>query len=237
VRPPQILTADLPGQPGAELLAHVVHRGSGEGAGLLGAHPGQFQTLDLAGTPAVHHRQQGGLGLMPTTVQVCGGQARNSTDRSARNTRSRGARSGWPVSRSYSSWPSGWGPHCGAGRRGRLSARGRLAGDLGERLIQQDAQAAVSNPAGLELLAVGIGAKPPHLRRSSGSTLPAPGYPAAVTRSPAKQTIQYRTLRAIRVVAEKAPPEEARRALPAIDELAKEAPAETKMEEEHDASE
>jgi uncharacterized coiled-coil protein SlyX len=52
----------------------------------------------------------------------------------------------------------------------------------------------------------------------------------------AKNTFQHRTLRAIRVVAEKAPPEEARRALRAIDALAKEALAEAEPEDEHRAS-
>src|SRR6266511_361728 len=46
----------------------------------------------------------------------------------------------------------------------------------------------------------------------------------------AKNTFQNRTLRAIRVVAEKVPPNEARRALRAIDALAKEALAEAKPE-------
>jgi hypothetical protein len=44
-----------------------------------------------------------------------------------------------------------------------------------------------------------------------------------VDRLEAKNTFQNRTLRAIRVVAEKAPPDEARRAPRAIDVLAKEA--------------
>ena len=52
----------------------------------------------------------------------------------------------------------------------------------------------------------------------------------------AKNTFQHRTLRAIRVVAEKAPPEEARRALRAIDALAKEALAEANPANEHRAS-
>jgi hypothetical protein len=52
----------------------------------------------------------------------------------------------------------------------------------------------------------------------------------------AKNTFQHRTLRAIRVVAEKAPPEEAGRALRAIDALAKEALAEAKPEDEQRAS-
>jgi hypothetical protein len=47
----------------------------------------------------------------------------------------------------------------------------------------------------------------------------------------AEQTFQHRTLRAIRVVAEKAPPREARRALRAINALAEEALAEA---EQHD---
>jgi hypothetical protein len=51
----------------------------------------------------------------------------------------------------------------------------------------------------------------------------------------ARNTFQNRTLRAIRVVAEKAPPEEARRALRAIDALAKEALAEAKPEDKHGA--
>src|SRR6266699_304213 len=65
-----------------------------------------------------------------------------------------------------------------------------LGCDLGERLIQQDAEVAVSDPAGLELLAVGVGAKPPHLHRSSGSTFRAPGFPAAaaVPRLPRRGT-------------------------------------------------
>ena len=53
----------------------------------------------------------------------------------------------------------------------------------------------------------------------------------------AKNAFQNRTLRAIRVVAEKAPPEEARRALRAIDALAKEALAEAHPANEHRATE
>jgi uncharacterized coiled-coil protein SlyX len=54
----------------------------------------------------------------------------------------------------------------------------------------------------------------------------------------AKDAFQHRTLRAIRVVAEKVPPEEARRALRAIGALAKEALAEAEPEgHEHRASE
>jgi uncharacterized coiled-coil protein SlyX len=52
-----------------------------------------------------------------------------------------------------------------------------------------------------------------------------------------KNCFQHRTLQAIRVVAEKAPPEESRRALRAIDALANEALAEAKPEDEHRASE
>lgn len=47
----------------------------------------------------------------------------------------------------------------------------------------------------------------------------------------AEQTFQHRTLRAIRVVAEKAPPEEARRALRAINALAEEALAEAERQD------
>jgi uncharacterized coiled-coil protein SlyX len=47
----------------------------------------------------------------------------------------------------------------------------------------------------------------------------------------ARNTFQHQTLRAIRVVAEKAPPEEARRALRAIDALAMEALAAAKPED------
>ncbi len=54
----------------------------------------------------------------------------------------------------------------------------------------------------------------------------------------AKNTFQHQTLRAIRVVAEKVPPEEARRALRAIGALAREAIAEAEPEgHEHSASE
>jgi anion-transporting ArsA/GET3 family ATPase len=54
----------------------------------------------------------------------------------------------------------------------------------------------------------------------------------------ANDTFQRQTLRAIRVVAEKVPPEEARRALQAISALAKEALAEAKLEaHKHPASE
>ncbi len=53
----------------------------------------------------------------------------------------------------------------------------------------------------------------------------------------AKNTFQHQTLRAIRVVAERAPPEEARRALRAINALAMEALAEAKPEGQHRASE
>jgi hypothetical protein len=45
------------------------------------------------------------------------------------------------------------------------------------------------------------------------------------------QTFQHRTLQAIRVVAEKAPPSEARRALRAINALAEEALAEDERQE------
>lgn len=47
----------------------------------------------------------------------------------------------------------------------------------------------------------------------------------------ARNTFQHQTLRAIRVVAEKAPPEEALRALRAIDALAIEALREAKPDE------
>jgi hypothetical protein len=60
-----------------------------------------------------------------------------------------------------------------------------LGRDLGQRLIQQDAEVAVSNPAGLEVLAVGVGAKLQHER---APWFRAPqhrqsGYPAAVVPS------------------------------------------------------
>src|SRR6266487_3952663 len=46
VQPAQVLAADLTGQPGAELLADVGHRGPGERAGLLDAQPTKLQALD-----------------------------------------------------------------------------------------------------------------------------------------------------------------------------------------------
>ena len=52
----------------------------------------------------------------------------------------------------------------------------------------------------------------------------------------ANNTFQHRTLQAIRLVAAKAPPEESRRALRAIDALANEALAQAN-EDEHPASE
>src|SRR6266516_857903 len=57
VQPAQVLAADLTGEPGAELLADVGHRGPGERAGLLDAQPANLQALDLAGAPTVHHRK------------------------------------------------------------------------------------------------------------------------------------------------------------------------------------
>jgi hypothetical protein len=72
----------------------------------------------------------------------------------------------------------------------------------------------------------------------SGDASPrASGRRVPVDRLEAKNTFQNRTLRAIRVVAEKAPPDEARRAPRAIDALAKEALAEAEPEDEHRASE
>ncbi len=53
----------------------------------------------------------------------------------------------------------------------------------------------------------------------------------------ARSTFQHQTLQTIRVIAERAPPEEARRALRAIGALAKEALAKAKPEDhEHRAS-
>jgi hypothetical protein len=49
------------------------------------------------------------------------------------------------------------------GGRGDHQHAAGLRCDLGEWLIQQDGQVAVSHPAGPQLLAVGVGAKPPHL--------------------------------------------------------------------------
>jgi hypothetical protein len=49
----------------AELLAHIAHRRAAERAGLLNTHPTKLQALELAGTPAVHDRQQRGLGADP----------------------------------------------------------------------------------------------------------------------------------------------------------------------------
>src|SRR6266496_4024224 len=43
VQPAQVLAADLTGQPGAELLSDVGHRGPGERVGLLGAQPANLQ--------------------------------------------------------------------------------------------------------------------------------------------------------------------------------------------------
>jgi hypothetical protein len=49
----------------------------------------------------------------------------------------------------------------GGGDHQHVAGLGR---DLGERLVQQYGQVAVGHPAGLELLTVGVGAKPPHKR-------------------------------------------------------------------------
>jgi hypothetical protein len=68
-------------------------------------------------------------------------------------------------------------PACGWPSAAAILGRRPLGRDLGERLIQQDGQVAVGDPAALELLAVGVGAEPSHLHRSSGSTRRAPGYP------------------------------------------------------------
>src|SRR6266542_5947514 len=62
VQPAQMLAADLPTEPVAELLPDVGHRGPGERAGLLGAQPAELQALDVPAAPAVHHGQQGGVG-------------------------------------------------------------------------------------------------------------------------------------------------------------------------------
>jgi hypothetical protein len=62
-----------------------------------------------------------------------------------------------------------------------------LGRDLGERLIEQDAEVAVGDPAGLELLAVGVGTKPPHLYSSFGIGTPGtrlPGRCGAVPTQP-----------------------------------------------------
>src|SRR6266567_4970358 len=191
MQPAQVLPADLTSQPGAELLADVGHRRPDERAGLLGAQPAKLQALDVPSAPAVHHRQQGGLGADPDRGPGLLGP---------------GAQLDGEVGQKHQV------PRCPVGMAGHklvqhlavrlanlLVQQGRggdhqhaagLGGDLGERLIEQDAEVAVGDPAGLELLAVGVGAKPPHLHRSSGSTFRAPGYPAAaaVPRLPRRGT-------------------------------------------------
>ncbi len=123
---------------------------------------------------------------MPTAVQVCCGQARSSAVRSARNTSSRGARSGWPVTSSYSTWPASWGTSsCSRAAGATTSTLPGSGGDLGERLVEQDGQVAVADPAGLEPLAVGVGPS----RRT-----PAPPWDTWSIRLPGRGT-QQRLLR------------------------------------------
>ncbi len=96
-----------------------------------------------------------------------------------------------------------------------------LGRESGQRLVKQDARVALSDPAGLELLVVGVWAKPPHLHRFSGSTLRAPGYPAATAPShvphinhapqaasnpPGPATVPLPTLRLLSRLAVQAPP-------------------------------
>jgi hypothetical protein len=150
-------------------------------AGLLGAHPAKLQTLDVAGTPAVHHAEQGGLG-----TDADGGPGLL-----------------WPgpqldgeVGQEHQLL---WCPLGVAGqqvvqhpavRLGDLAVQQGGGGDhqhttglgrsLGQRLIQQDAQVAVGDPAGLQVLAVAVGAKRQHGRAPWVPASPCrSGYPAA----------------------------------------------------------
>src|SRR6266498_3712387 len=93
----------------------------------------------------------------------------------------------------YRPTSSGWGEvavRAGLLALYRLAAR--LRRDLGERLVEQDAEVAVSDPAELELLAVGIRAQAA-ARALLGSRLP--GYratPAVVARSPGDSCESHR---------------------------------------------
>src|SRR6266545_497909 len=186
MQPAQILAADLTSQPGAELLTHVGHRGPGQRPGLLDAHPAKLQALDVAGAPAVHHSQQGGLGADAK----------------------RGPGLLWPgaqfdgeVGQEHQL------PRCPVGVAGdqlvqHLAVRlgdlviqeggggdhqhaAGLGCDLGQRLIQQDAEVAVGDPAGLELLTVGVWAKPSH----------PPCAPSPRTTKPLRSSITFAAVR------------------------------------------
>jgi hypothetical protein len=62
VQPAQVLAAEVLTEPGAELLAHVAHRGPAERASLLHSHPANLQALDLAGAVGEAYRR----GLLTT---------------------------------------------------------------------------------------------------------------------------------------------------------------------------
>jgi hypothetical protein len=99
------------GQSGAELAAHVGHGGLLEGAGLLEVELLELQAVQVAVLPAAHHGLRDHHRVDPSAAQVLLGQARSSTVRSARNTRSPACRCGQATGRD------------GTGRLGWLDGR------------------------------------------------------------------------------------------------------------------
>jgi hypothetical protein len=151
-----------------------------ERAGLLHAHPAKLQAPDVAGAPAVHHRQQGSLradahrgpGLLWPGPQLHGevGQEHQVLRR--------------PVGVAGHQVVQHPAVRLGdlaveQGCRGDHQHAAGLGRDLGERLIQQDAQVAVADPAGLQVLAVAVGPSG-SMGVLLGPSLPLrSGYPAA----------------------------------------------------------
>ncbi len=161
MQPAEVLAADLTGEPAAELLAEVGHRGPAQRTSLLHAHPANLQALDLAGAPTLHHRQQRHLGADPEVSPALlwpgtqlAGQVRQEHQVSRRPVRMAGQQ---PVQHLAVRLRDLLGQQ---GGRGDHQHAAGLGCDLGERLIQQDDQVAVSHPAGPELLTIGVRAKP-----------------------------------------------------------------------------
>jgi hypothetical protein len=179
VQPPQILAADLPGQPLAELRTHIAHRRAAERAGLLGAQPAKLQALDVPGAPAVHHRQQGRLGADPHLSPGLlwpGAQLDGQVGQEHQVPWGAVGMAGEQVVQHLAVRLRDLAVEQGGG--GDYQHPAGLRRQLGQGLVQQDAQVTVINPAGVELLAVGVGAKPTHQRsliRASPSPNRLPG--------------------------------------------------------------